>query len=267
MESLKSLKGQSLLEILFAIALFTIGVVTIGYVLFESQSSMQNNIEFSQALLLAEEGIDAVRSIRDHSFALLEDGIYMLVQDNSAWELREIEPNASKFERTITVSSVSDGVKQITSLVSWEDLHQIEKDVTLHTYVSGWRSYAGEGALLTVDVSGASLGTSTEELLNMTISNTSDTVVTITALRVQYDNFYTLHQIDIAQVPVFLVPMPSPLGLNSGAYVDIEDYEVARGSDTILLSPFVFNGSMVGTDFLITFFMGDGSTKEVRVDF
>ena len=96
-------RGQSLIEMLFAVAVFTIGVVTIGYLVFDSFTSLRFGKETMQARLLASEGLEAVRTIYEDDFALLESGTYGLALQNgvSDFYTKEVNVQARKLPTII----------------------------------------------------------------------------------------------------------------------------------------------------------------------
>lgn len=266
MHKFHSSAGQSLMEILFAMTIFLVGVVTVNYLVFDAQSALQKNTDFTVAYLLAEEGIEAMRTIRDHSFSDVETGTYGLEFNDLLWTVSEQPTDVtSKYSRSITVVDIDSHLKKIVSLVVWTDEQSTQKQVKLVTYLSNWRGSSGDAASLAVDTSNAYIGTSTNELAGVTLENTGVNPITITGIKVQYENVYVLHEIHINGIPVYLVPME--LGSNSGDMIDIEDYTVPPSSGEHLLEPILFNGAMTGTDFLITFRFSDESVKDVRINF
>lgn len=256
--------GQSLIEILFAITLFVIGVVTIGYLVIESQRSLQNNIEFTQASLLAEEGIEAVYSIRDRDFSLLAEGTYGISAVNGSWELLTASSDTtSKFIRSVTIEDIDGDIKKIVSTVTWDEQ---EQSVAFSSYVTNWKDYGGNASALLVATSTAALSISGEELQGITIENTSIEPITIAEISLQYDSLNTMHQITIDGTPVFLMASSSSSAASSGDIIDIEDYTLQSGIGPNTIDAFAFNGSMLGIDILITFIMSDASVREVAVD-
>jgi len=260
-------KGQSLLEILFAIAIFTIGFITIGYLLIDAEKALVRNIEFTEARLLSREGIEAVRTIRDRNFTDVNVGTYELVKDGNLWNLESVTPSDSKYTRTITIRKTEPGTREITSSVVWNDMHQVARNVALTAILTNWRVTDGDAELLQVDTSNAVLSETTEALTNISIQNTGLMPIVITSMILAWDNFNTLHQITVEGTDVFTIPTPPSDGLVSGASIDITDYTLGAFEGAKTIGQILFNGSMYGTDFLLTFVLGDGSERTVRVDF
>ncbi len=75
--------GQSLLELLLAIGVFFIGVVTVSLMYANITLGSAGSLEKNRAIFLAEEGIEAVRSIRNYDYYYL----YQKAQENEGVDL------------------------------------------------------------------------------------------------------------------------------------------------------------------------------------
>lgn len=261
--------GQSLIEILFAIAIFVIGVVTVGYLLLDTQESLQKNIEFAQARLLAQEGIEASRSIIDHSFADLASGTHGLTLDHGVWKLSPYSSDdTSKFTRAILVSDIDPQSKNITSTVSWRDANGNQKEVSLSTYLTNWRNYSSGASQLAFSTTSATVsGTSTNELRGITIENTGEESVTIASVTATWDNEETLHEIIIDGVTLFLMPIPSDGAGASGDTLDIEDLTLLPEGGAKNIDLIRWSGSMEHSSLTLQFNMTDGSNTSIQLQF
>ncbi|HMO78620.1 MAG TPA: hypothetical protein PJ997_00305 [Candidatus Paceibacterota bacterium] len=141
-------RGFGVLEVLFAIAFFTIGMMGVAIFMIDILDTSENSYNLNQAVLLAEEGLEAVKSIRDIDFASLSDvndyGIYF-DELNSQWVLsnneqhKNIQISDSKtFTRTISISGIGD-IKQIQSKVTWPKRVGQNGETILTTYLSNWK--------------------------------------------------------------------------------------------------------------------------------
>jgi prepilin-type N-terminal cleavage/methylation domain-containing protein len=156
---IKKQKGFSLLEVILSISIFTIGVVGIGLFVIDIQTTAERSQNLSQGILLAEEGLEAVKSIRDNNFDDIIDGTYGLYFVGGIWEfgsgpdmtiLGREDDVGRTFTRTITISTSAYNeeaagdpsseeivVKLIKSNVSWPIRDRIS-DVTLSTLITNW---------------------------------------------------------------------------------------------------------------------------------
>ena len=164
-------KGFSVAELM--IAIFILAVVTVSFyevAIFSLKLSKENKNEI-KAAYLAEEGIEAVRNIRDQvSWTDIADGktgigeldldiddTYYPVISGNSWELTIIDPGLinNRFSRKVVFeklsrdpdsgdiedlySSVNDdeNSRRITVIVSWQEKGKT-KDVTLVTYLTNF---------------------------------------------------------------------------------------------------------------------------------
>jgi len=259
MKHLHSQKGQSLVEILFAIAVFTIGVVTIGYLIFESFASLQHNLQSTQARFLANEGLRAVSLLRN----TLEPGTYGLSLEGGTWTLVPVSDTVGEFTREIQIEEIDLEVYEVTSTVTWNSSAEIERSVLLTTFISNWEQSRGEAALLDVDINNAALLSSSTSLTGIALLNNSEDDLTIVGMAVQFDEANSVLGITIRGTEVFTGT--SSVAIGSGEYVDIDDYLVGSATGYHLVDPISFDSSVEGSDFVVTFVMSDDSRRHVLI--
>ena len=73
----------------------------------------------TQALFHADEGIEAVRSIRNEDFALLTTGAHGLTVTNGKWEFSGQSDTDGNFVRELRISQIETGVLEVVSHVTW----------------------------------------------------------------------------------------------------------------------------------------------------
>lgn len=249
-------KGQSLMEVLFAVTIFTITIVTLGYLSIDAQRSLVKNIQFEQAQLLASGGIEAVRTLRDYGFGELTAGTHGLALVNGVWLLQGTEEVVLPgFTRSITIEEVSSGVKEITSLVTWTDSSQVQRDVSFSSYITDWRAMRDDASFLAINTTAAVLSPSFDAITGISFENSGPNPITIVAMMVEWGNANTLSQVVIEGLPVFT----SPLGEVSGSIIDIDDFVVTAGSGVQAIDQILFSDSMLGSAVTVTFIMSDDS--------
>ncbi len=134
-------KGFSLIEVLLTISIFSmfmvalIGVLSIGE---ESSSLAGKRI---QAVYLAEEGLEALRNIRDENFINLVNGSYGLVKIGNQWNFSALPDVTDIFTRTINISTVNANIKLVTSTITWQQNLQRNGSVILTTYLTNWKPF------------------------------------------------------------------------------------------------------------------------------
>lgn len=131
--------GFSAVEMLLAVTVFGMLVIGVGGAIIYGNVSVASSGERSRAVMLSEEGIEAVRNIRDANFSNITDGTYGLLQSGGIWTLSGSSDVTGIFTRQITVTSAGTNRKTITATVSWPQSGSSTKSVTFSTRLSNWR--------------------------------------------------------------------------------------------------------------------------------
>ncbi len=171
-------KGFSIIEVLLAITIFAIFSAGIFYL---SLDTIQRNIKVNlntEAILYAQEGLEAVRNIRDKNYLLLTNGDKGLFLNAGSWEFVIAPEDIDGFySRTITIDDVyrdengnideeglylDSDTKKITSEVSWLQKGIIPKSISLTSYLSNWTGYDWMETTCADFDAGAYEGTETE---------------------------------------------------------------------------------------------------------
>lgn len=145
-------KGFSLIELLLAGALFSVSAWGMAEVLMSALAADRLAEETAVASLYAEEGMEALRSIRARDFdALGTTGASGLAVSGGDWELSGTGDTRGKYRRTISVSEVNrDGsgdivesggdpdpdTRKVTATVLWDVAPSREDSVVLETYLT-----------------------------------------------------------------------------------------------------------------------------------
>lgn len=141
-------KGQSLIEILVALAIFILIISVIFVLVSSSFLNNRQGQETLQALFLAQEGLEAVRSIRDNNWTDFVDGNYGLVIIADQWMLNGIEEDVSsqlnQGKRQIIIVDNGFDRKLITARISWEILPGRGNQVELFTVLTNWRKISSQ---------------------------------------------------------------------------------------------------------------------------
>lgn len=150
--------GFSLVEVLLAVSVFGLMVTGLIGGLIYGQQSTQLAGQRVRAVMLADEGLEAVRNIRDANFANLADGTYGLTTTGNQWNLSGSSDTTDIFTRAVTISTVDTNRKSITSSVAWQQNVQRGGLVSLATRLSYWMKVVGSWASPTqaasIDLSG-----------------------------------------------------------------------------------------------------------------
>jgi hypothetical protein len=137
--------GSLLIDALISIAIFGLIVAAFSSGIFQGQQGTVRGGNRTRAIFLAEEGLQAVRAIRDRSggFALIQGSTnpsYLRLV-NGEWQLTSTPSQIDGiFTRTITIEQIASNVLHITSLVTWsEPLWEQSRRIALQTFVTNWR--------------------------------------------------------------------------------------------------------------------------------
>lgn len=130
--------GMSVVEVLLAGSILLIMATAASGSLFYSQESAKLAGNKTQATLLAEEGIEAVRNLRDNAWSNLNDGTYGLNISGGQWVLSGSQDVNGLFTRQITIASTGSNRKDITAQVNWQQNPQRSGTVSLTTRLTNW---------------------------------------------------------------------------------------------------------------------------------
>lgn len=258
-----STKGQSLLEILFALAVFTVGVVAIGYLIFDSFISLRYGIESTQARLLAQEGIEAASSLIEMSFDTVPAGTYGLQLMDNTWSLASSSDTQGIFSRTLTVTNRDVSTKHVNVEVTWDTDTNNQKSVAFTSRFTDWRQNNQQLENFSIDINNAAITASGTSLAGIALRNVGADAITVTDLRVWYQGQTTITGVSIRGQVLFTAS--STEGVASGELLDIADYAVPAATGFHLFDYIAFNESVAGSNFILSFILADGSSKYVFV--
>ena len=131
--------GMSLVEVLLAVAIFAVLVSgVIGAIIYGQESTAVAGAR-ERATKIAEEGIEAVRNIRDSSYSNLPvDGTYGLAISGGVWTLSGTSDVTDVFTRSVTLATVDSRTRNITVNVTWSQTIQRTGTISLNTYLTNW---------------------------------------------------------------------------------------------------------------------------------
>jgi prepilin-type N-terminal cleavage/methylation domain-containing protein len=193
--------GFTLVEVVIAIAIFSIFSTGITYLSLDTLQADEKIEDGNLALLYAQEGLEAARQMRDMNFLLLENGDHGLDLTSDVWSfIPAPERVDSYYDRTVSVEDVYRDVnndiaatgtldpdaKLITSTIEWNHRGLFPKSVELSTYLSNW---AGDDWIQT-DCDEFNAGTFTDMEVEFTTSPPENNCALKLALEELESNFY-----------------------------------------------------------------------------
>lgn len=269
MKIFQSQDGQSLVELLVAIGVFVVGTVLLGLLALDANIASRQGLERTQAVLLAKEGLEAVRSLRDGDFDTISAGTHGLALSANKWTLSGTFDAQDQFSRSVTISDIDIDAKKVVSTVTWQFSGSRQNSVTLTDYLTDWNQTQGAAGKLELDISGANVSASpdTFRLLGIKIRNIGSSSVIIDKITTWWDLTPQIKEIVINAVAVWSDIGPgTPTGnQSSGTEINISDVTLTANSAWINIDKFHFDASMTGATFIIKFIMTDSSTKYILV--
>ncbi|MBI4947968.1 hypothetical protein HY844_00180 [Candidatus Berkelbacteria bacterium] len=131
-------RAFSTVEVMLASAVFGLLVTAIvGGVIYGRESTVLSGNHF-RAQLLAEEGLEATRNIRDSNFASLVDGDHGLNATGNVWSFAGVSDTTGIYSRVISIAPIDINRKTVTSKVTWQQNNQRTGTVTLVTRLTNW---------------------------------------------------------------------------------------------------------------------------------
>ena len=147
-------RGFSVVEVLLASTIFALLITAVIGAVIYGRVSTATAGNRSRANLIAEEGLEAVRSIRDASYANLVDGTYGLSQAGNVWSLAGSSDTTGLYTRRITISSASGtDRKTVKSDITWQQGGNTGS-TSVETLLTNWQSTIRQASWTTPAVAG-----------------------------------------------------------------------------------------------------------------
>lgn len=138
--------GFSLVEVILSSAVFVLLVTALigAYLYGQESTALAGNR--ARAAMLAEEGLEAVRNIRDPAFTNLTDGTYGLTTTGNQWNLSGSQDISDIFTRQVVISTVDTERKSVIVNVTWQQNPQRAGSVSLTSRFTNWLKRAAAPA-------------------------------------------------------------------------------------------------------------------------
>lgn len=151
-------KGIALVEILVVIAIIGVAILSLYELVVISRATTSNQLRRTQALALAQEGVEATRNLRDQGWSAniepLSTGTdYYVTLSGSSWALTTTNPGPidTLFTRTLVFENVNrdansnisesgssdPDTRKVTATVSWTERDKA-RTATLATYITNF---------------------------------------------------------------------------------------------------------------------------------
>jgi hypothetical protein len=137
---IKKRRGQSMIEIVIAIAIMTVGITfSVSILMIVEKGSIESSLEM-QAIFYAEEGIQAVISVSDRSGTAVAVGTHGLAIQASPveWIFSGTSDTLNGMTRVVTVSAYDTDTKKVDVLVTWHPAPNRTATVDEQVLVTDW---------------------------------------------------------------------------------------------------------------------------------
>lgn len=139
MASLRSRRGQSVVEVLVAITLLALLSTSGFYLLSTAFSESTIAQERVKAEDLLTEGLEAARQIRNQDFTQLSAGTYGLTRTGADWSLSATpDTTDSLFTRSLVVTQVDDDQVDVMVTISWTPRAGRSQTISASTRLTTW---------------------------------------------------------------------------------------------------------------------------------
>ncbi len=131
-------KGFSLVEAVLAGAL--LGILTTGIlgIVWYGEQSIAEAGNRNRAIFLADEALEAVRSIQDANFNDVTAGTHGLSVQNHVWTFSGVSDATDIFSRKVTVHDIDANHKEISASVEWSVHGKYFTQITATTSLTRW---------------------------------------------------------------------------------------------------------------------------------
>lgn len=131
--------GFGLVEVILASAVFALFVTAFAGVWIFGQESTVLSGDRARAVFLAEEGLEAVRNVRDADFNNLTNGTHGLDISGGSWSFTGSSDTVGVYTRQIEISDTGTDRKEVVSTVTWQQNAQRNGNVSITTYFTNWQ--------------------------------------------------------------------------------------------------------------------------------
>lgn len=156
MATVNNRSGFLLVDILLGVAIFAIIIGSLTSGLAFSHREVIGSGDRIRAVYVAEEALEAVRSIRDQDFASLADGTHGLAVENGLWALSGTGyTTEAGYETAVTLQTTATDRVGVTANTSWDFGVNRSGSLVLYSEVVNWRKIVASGDWSTVSADGS----------------------------------------------------------------------------------------------------------------
>lgn len=134
--------GSVLVSALLSITLLALIATGVIGVLFISSEGVVRSGMHQRALAVADEGMEAVRSIRDADFSELASGTYGLEISDGEWQLTNSAMDVNNLSRSVEITELDSDTREVAVTVNWDGISGQNKEIALTSRLTNWQASA-----------------------------------------------------------------------------------------------------------------------------
>jgi len=214
----------------------------------------------ARATLLAEEGLETARNIRDENFSNLSHGSNGLAISGNQWVFSGASDITDIFTRQVVISPVgaNSNKKQIVSTVTWQQNPQRTGAVSLTSRLTNWLA-TNMTSIFSANVSDAAIdGVDNTKVIGITIQNIGDIPIVVDSITTEWSGAPGGTKLVAISIGGVIVWSGSDV---SNKTQDITDITLSVGASPTTIDFFDFSNNMTGTTLTLTFTMSDGTAS------
>lgn len=138
-------KGQSLIEVLIALSVLTMGIAAAVVLFLSGQTISLDTSQNASALSYAQEGVEALKIMKTQDWNNLTDGVHGLQGSGVAWSFSGPNDTRDIFTRTITISLLDASTKKAEVVVSWQPNPARPQTISFIQELTNWTAVSSGG--------------------------------------------------------------------------------------------------------------------------
>ncbi len=144
-------QGFLLVEIILTSSLFVLFLTAFAGVFYYGLESSTVAGDRGRAVIFAEEGQEAIRSIKNANFSNLVDGTYGLAYSNNVWGFSGTQDVSGIYTRQVVITSAGVDRKTVTVNVSWQQTPSRMGSISVSSRYTNWKTILNLGVGITVN--------------------------------------------------------------------------------------------------------------------
>lgn len=254
--------GFLLVEVILASSIFVLLVTAFvgAYLYGQEATALAGNR--ARATMLAEEGLEAARNIRDENFTNLTPGKKGMVVSGGQWIFSGAQDTTDIFTRSIDIKKVGndDNREKVIVDVTWQQNPQRTGAVSLESRLTNWQA-TNMASIFSANISGVAIdGADNTKVIGITIQNIEDIPIVVDSITTDWSGAPGGTKIEAIRIGGITVWTGSD---GPKKTQDVTDVTLAVGASPTAIDFLDFSKNMTGATLTLTFTMSDGTASTI----